>query len=97
MSQDLEEQQRLTHELKEQLRTLEDDRLRITQQIGILEAKLMVQELRDKVRIKTEVVNELQARKQELEEKLQSRENTLIPQEQVDLAPNQEEIQRSHF
>jgi hypothetical protein len=97
MSQDLEEQQRLTHELKEQLRTLEDDRLRITQQIGILEAKLMVQELRDKVRIKTEVVNELQARKQELEEKLQSRETTLIPQEQVDLTPNQEEIQRSHF
>jgi hypothetical protein len=97
MSQDLEEQQRLTHELKEHLRTLEDDRLRVTQQIGILEAKLVVQELRDKVRIKTEVVNELQARKKELEEKLQSRENTLIPQEQVDLIPNQEEIQRSHF
>ena len=97
MSQDLEEQQRLTHELKEQLRTLEDDRVRITQQISILEAKLVVQELRDKVRIKTEVINGLQAKKLELEEKLQPREKTLIPEEQVEFTPDQEEVQRTHF
>ena len=97
MSQDLEEQQRITHELKEQLRTLEDDRVRITQSISILEAKLVVEELRDKVRIKTEVINELQAKKLELEEKLRSREKTLIPEEQVGFTPDQEEVQRSHF
>jgi len=97
MSQDLEEQQRLTHELKEHLRTLEDDRVRITQQISILEAKLVVQELRDKVRIKTEVINGLQAKKLELEEKLQPREKTLIPEEQVEFTPDQEEVQRTHF
>ncbi len=97
MSQDLEEQQRLTHELKEQLRTLEDDRVRITQQISILEAKLVVQELRDKVRIKTEVINGLQAKKLELEEKLQPREKNLIPEEQVEFTPGQEEVQRTHF
>jgi len=97
MSREIEEQQGLTYELKEQLRSLEPERVRITEQIRILEAKLVVEELRDKVRVKTEEINQLRAKKQELEEKLKSREKTPAPEEQVQFAPSQEEPTRTHF
>ncbi|MCW3980073.1 MAG: hypothetical protein NWF11_01200 [Candidatus Bathyarchaeota archaeon] len=97
MSKELEEQQRLTYELKDQLRSLEADRIRITEQIRIIEAKLMVQELRDAVRVKTEAIKELRVKKQELEEKLRSREILTTPEEQVEFIPSQEENQRTHL
>jgi len=97
MSKEIEEQQQLTYELKEQLRSLEADSMRITEQIKILEAKLVVQEFRDKVRVKKEEINQLQARKQELEEKLKSPEKTLAPEEQIQFTPSQEEPPRTHF
>jgi len=97
MSQELEEQQRLSYELKEQLRSLEADRVRITEQIGIIEAKLLVQELRNKVRVKTEEINQLRVRKQELEERLKSGEKTSVPEEQMHIAPSQEEPSYGNF
>jgi len=98
MSKELEEQQRLTLELKDQLRSLEADRIRITEQIRIIEAKLVVQELRDAVRVKTEVIKELRVKKQELEEKLRPRESPPpAAQEQMTFLPTQEENQRAHF
>lgn len=97
MSKEIEEQQQLTYELKEQLRSLEADSMRTTEQIKILEAKLVVQEFRDKVRVKKEEINQLQARKQELEEKLKSPEKTPAPEEQMQFTPSQEEPPRTHF
>jgi len=97
MSKEIEDQQRLTHEFKEQLRSLEAERVRITEQINILEAKLVVQEMRDKVRVKTEEINQLRAKKQELEEKLKSREKIPAPEEHVQFVPSQEELPRKHF
>lgn len=100
MSQELEEQQRLTDELKEQLRSLEADRIRITEQIKILEAKLVVRELRNQVKVRTEENNQLQARKQKLKEKLESQEETSTSEEaegQIQAAPSQEEPPRTIF
>jgi regulator of replication initiation timing len=100
MSQELEEQQRLTNELKEQLRSLEADRVRITEQIKILEAKLVVQELRNQVTVITEENNQLQARKHKLQEKLESQEKTSTSEEaeeQVQVAQSQEENPRTIF
>lgn len=97
MSKELEEQQRITYELKDQLRSLEADRIRITEQIRIIEAKLVVQELRDAVRVKTQVIKELRVKKQELEEKLRSRESPPPAQEQMTFLPTQQENQRAHF
>lgn len=97
MSQELEEQQRLSYELKEQLRSLEADRVRIAEQIGIIEAKLLVQELRNKVRVKTEEINQLRVRKQELEERLESKEKTSVPEEQMHIGPSQEELSYKNF
>lgn len=100
MSQELEEQQRLTYELKEQLRSLGADRVRITEQMRILEAKLVVQELRNQVTVMAEENNQLRARKQKLQEKLESQEKTSTSEEaeeQVQFAPRQEEPPRTHF
>ena len=97
MSKEIEEQQQFAYELKEQLRSLESDRVRITEQIKAIEAKLIVQELRDKVRVKREEINQLRAKKQELEEKLKSPEKAPAPEEQMQFTPSQEEPPRTHF
>jgi len=96
MSQELEEQQRLTDEIKEQLRLLAAERVRITEQIKILEAKLVVQELRKQVTVMTEENNQLRAKLQRLREKLDSQEKTSTSEEQV-LVPSREEPQRAYF
>lgn len=70
MSLELEEQQRIAYELKEQLRSLEADRMRITEQIRVIEAKLVVQELRVRVKLKSDEVDQLRKKKRELEERL---------------------------
>jgi len=100
MSQELEEQQRLTDELKEQLRLLAADCVRITEQIRILEAKLVVQEFRNQVTVMTEENNQLRAKKQELKEKLESQEKTSTSEEveeQVQVAPRKEEPSHTIF
>jgi len=97
MSKEIEEQQQFAYELKEQLRSLEADRVRITEQIKAIEAKLIVQELRDKVRVKREEINQLRAKKQELEEKLKSPEKAPAPEEQMQFTPSQEDPPRTHF
>jgi predicted nuclease with TOPRIM domain len=97
MSQELEEQQRISRELKEQLRSLEAERVRITEQIRIIEAKLLVQELRNKVKVKTEEINQLRVRKQELEERLESKETTPVIEEQIQVTPRQEESSYGNF
>jgi regulator of replication initiation timing len=97
MSQELEEQQRLTDEIKEQLRLLAAERVRITEQIKILEAKLGVQELRKQVTVMTEENNQLRAKLQRLIEKLGSQENTSTSEEQVQVIPSREESPRTYF
>lgn len=100
MSQELEEQRRNTTELKEQLRSLEADRVRITEQIKILEAKLAVQGLRNQVTVMTEENNQLRAKKQKLQETLESQEKTPTSEEaeeQVQVTASQEEPPRTIF
>ena len=97
MSQELDEQQRITYELREQLRSLEAERVRINELIKILEAKLVVQDLREEVRVKTEIVNQLRIRRQELEEKLGRSEVVPASETQIQPTPNQEEPSREFF
>ena len=99
MSEELEEQQRITYELKDKLRSLEADRVCITEQIKILEAKLLVQELLGKIKVATEENDRLQAKKQELERRLESHQEILTSKEQVQVQAlmNREESQREFF
>jgi len=94
MSQEFEEQQRLAYELKEQLKSLEDEEKSLIERVKILEAKLEVQNLLDKVRAKRETNGQLRDRIKELEERLKSREKPPI---QAQLASQQEGIPREHF
>ncbi len=97
MTQELEEQQRIVYELKDQLRSLEADRVRIIEQIKILEARLAVQDLRNKVRVAAEENDQLRAKKDELQDKLESQEGASTSEEQVQIAPEQEESPRKFF
>jgi predicted nuclease with TOPRIM domain len=97
MSLELEEQQRVAYDLKEQLRSLEADRVRITEQIRIIEAKLLVQELRVKVKVKSEEVDQLRRKKQELEERLHSDASPPIQRDPVQAAPHPEDPPRVQF
>lgn len=95
MSQELEEQQRITNELEEQLRSLTADRVRITEQIKIIEAKLSVQGLRAKVKAAIEENNKLRAKKQELESRLESQLGLSTFKEQMQIKPSLEESPRT--
>ncbi|MCW3985399.1 MAG: hypothetical protein NWE91_03185 [Candidatus Bathyarchaeota archaeon] len=94
MSQEFEEQQRLAYELKEQLKSLEEEERSLIERVKILEAKLEVQDLLDKVRAKRETNGQLRNRIKELEERLKSQEKPPI---QAQLASQQEGIPREHF
>lgn len=102
MAQELEEQQRIAVELKEQLQALEMERQAITDKINIAEAKFEVYNLRNKVNVKRAVVSQLKSKLTELEEKLKenvnSQETTSI-QEQPQENPAQEAIEspRKYF
>lgn len=95
MSQELEEQQRITNELEEQLRSLTADRVRITEQIKIIEAKLSVQGLRAKIKAAIEENNKLRAKKQELESRLESQLGLSTFKEQMQIKPSLEESPRT--
>ena len=95
MSQELEEQQRITNELEEQLRSLTADRVRITEQIKIIEAKLSVQGLRAKIKAAIEENNKLRAKKQELESRLESQLGLSTFKEHMQIKPSLEESPRT--
>ena len=93
MSQELEDQQRIVVELRERLQSLETERHSITEKIKVAEAKIEAQELHEKVKIKSEVVDQLRVKLRDLEEKLRSEEPTII-QEQPHAVQQQEEQSR---
>ena len=102
MNQELEEQQRIAVELKDQLQTLETERSTLTEKINIVEAKLEVHELRNKVQLKKAVVNQLKGKLTELEEKLNQKgspQETTIIEEQPHIESKQEAVnaQRRFF
>ncbi len=94
MNSELEEQQRLAYELTEQLKSMEDDEKNLLERVKVLEAKLQVQGLLEKVEAKRVVVNQLRNRISELEGRLKKREGPPV-EEQV--AQPQEEKVRKHF
>lgn len=94
LNSELEEQQRLAYELTEQIKSMEDDEKNLLERVKVLEAKLQVQGLLEKVEAKRVVVNQLRNRVSELEGRLKNREGSPL-QEQV--APPQEEKVRKHF
>jgi predicted nuclease with TOPRIM domain len=102
MTQELEEQQRIAIELKEELQVLEMERQAITDKINVAEAKLEVHNLRNKVDVKKAIVSQLKSKLTELEEKLKTninpQESSLI-QEQPQEEPEQKpiEVPRKYF
>jgi hypothetical protein len=96
MSQELEEQQRLASNLKEQLQSMEDEERMLTEKIRVLDAKLVVQELQDKVKVKSEGINQLRDRVKMLEEKLRSPQKAPV-EEQPQIISPEEKAQRQFF
>lgn len=93
MSQELEEQQRIIVELREKLQYLETERLTITEKIKVAEAKIEAQELQEKVKIKSVVVDQLRIKLSELENKLRPEESAVI-EEAPQIVEQQEEQAR---
>ncbi len=89
MNPEIEEQQRLASQFKDQLSSMEEEERRLNERIMLLEAKLVVQELQSKVKVKRDVINQLQNRINELEAKLEQTDEIIAPQ--------QESPQRVHF
>jgi predicted nuclease with TOPRIM domain len=89
MSLEHEEQQKTTYELKEQLRSLEADRVCINEQIKILEAKLVIQELRDRIKLAVEENNRLRVKKRDLEQKLELQQRSSIVNNQRQASSDQ--------
>jgi len=89
MNSEIEEQQRLASQFKDQLSSMEEEERRLNERIMLLEAKLVVQELQNKVKVKRDVINQLQTRISELEAKLEQTDEMIAPQP--------EPAQRVHF
>jgi predicted nucleotidyltransferase component of viral defense system len=96
MNPELEEQQKLVCELKDQLQSMEKEEKELTEKVRILETKLVVQDLQDKIKVKSEAINQLRSKATELEEKLRSKRATPV-QEQIQPAPLKEETPRQFF
>lgn len=94
MSSEFEEQQRIAHELREQLRSLEEEEKSLTAKVKVLEAKLVVQDLLGKVKAKRESISHLRTKIQELEGRLKSPKEPSIKEQ---LRPQQEKAPRAHF
>ncbi len=102
MNQELEEQQRIAVELKDQLQTLEMERSTLTEKINIVEAKLEVYDLQSKVQLKRAVVDQLKGKLTELEERLLQKGSPQEPkiiEEQPQIESKQETVnaQRRFF
>ena len=76
MSHELEEQQRLAYELREQLKSMEIEERTLDEKVKTLEAKIVVQDLLEQVKAKREVLNQLRNRIEELESKIKSHVST---------------------
>ncbi len=96
MSSELEEQQRLACELKEQLQAMEEEERTLREKIGVLEAKHVVKDLYSKVKVKREALNQLRNRMKKLEEKLEPVEVT-VAGEQPQSIPQEKEPQHHFF
>ncbi len=107
MNSELEEQQTIVRELKEQLQLMEKDEKELTEKVKLLETKLVVQDLRAKIKAKRDTITRLRNRATELEEKLKSTTPTTIEEqiqpmptpveEQIQPTPPQEEAPRQFF
>lgn len=96
MSAKLEEQQRLVYELKEQFQSMEQEEKDLNEKSRILEAKLVIKDLREKIKVKSEAINQLRNRVKELEGKLGSKE-TVPAKEQAQMNTPPEEKPRRFF
>lgn len=97
MSQELEEQQRIVVELRERLQSLETERHIISEKIQVAEAKIEAQELQEKVKIKSDVVDQLRVKLRNLEEKLRSGEPTIIQEQPQTVQQEEEQPQERTF
>jgi len=96
MNPQLEEQQKLVCDLKDQLQSMEIEEKELTEKVRTLETKLVVQDLQDKIKVKSEAISQLRSKATELEEKLKSKTTTQV-QEQIQPAPSHEETPRQFF
>jgi len=96
MNPQLEEQQKLVCELKDQLQSMEMEEKELTEKVRTLETKLVVQDLQDKIKVKSEAISQLRSKAIELEEKLRSKEAPQV-QEQIQPVPSHEETPRQFF
>jgi len=96
MSAELEEQQRLVYELKEQYRSMEQEEKDLNEKTRILETKLVVEDLREKIKVKSEAINQLHSRVKELEGKLRP-EETIPTEEQAQMNTPPERKPRQYF
>ena len=96
MSAELEEQQRLVYELKEQYRSMEQEEKDLNEKTRILETKLVVEDLREKIKLKSEAINQLHSRVKELEGKL-GPEETIPTEEQAQMNTPPERKPRQYF
>lgn len=74
MNSELEEQQKLVFDLKENLQSMETEEKDLIEKVRILETKLVVQDLQSKVKVKSESIGQLRSKVEELEEKLRTSE-----------------------
>jgi hypothetical protein len=95
MNLELEEQQKLACELKERLQSMEKEERELNEKVRILETKLVVHDLRNKVKVKNEALNQLRSKVGELEEKLKTKEVPVV--EHIQSPPLQEEKPRQFF
>ena len=96
MSAKLEEQQRLVYELKEQFQSMEQEEKDLNEKSRILEAKLVVKDLREKIKVKSEAINQRPNRVKELEGKL-GPEETVPEKEPAQVNTPPEEKPRRFF
>lgn len=96
MSAKLEEQQRLVYELKERFQSMEQEEKDLNEKARILETKLVVKDLQEKIKVKSEAINQLHDRVKELEGKL-GPEETVPAEEQAQMNTPPEKKPRQYF
>ncbi len=89
MNSELDEQQKLVFELKDKLQTMETEEKDLTEKVRTLETKVVVKDLQAKVKVKSEAINQLHSKVEELEKKLNI-ETESPGEEEVQLAQPEE-------
>jgi len=75
---------------------MEEEEKRLQEKIGVLDAKLVVQELQEKVKVKSEAINQLRNKVKELETRLKTREAPAKESNEI-VMPKEEKPQRAFF